>query len=116
MTSSTPTPSSRGASAALCVVLLSSAVTFATPASGSLEQARAGSRQAQKAYDVGRFAEALEGFSKAYQLDPRPGILFNIAQCHRQLEDYESAAFAYRRYLAQYPKGRAPSAAVAQPL
>ncbi len=51
------------------------------------------------AYDLGEFQKALQAYSEAYRLAPRPALLFNVAQCHRQLGQYERAAFFYRRYL-----------------
>src|SRR5438874_2068998 len=62
-------------------------------------QIRTHLKLAQRAYDLGQFDEALRDFSEAYRLKPLPGILFNLAQCHRQMRSYERAAFFYRRYL-----------------
>ncbi|MGQ0508606.1 MAG: tetratricopeptide repeat protein [Myxococcaceae bacterium] len=56
-------------------------------------------RKASKAYEMGRFPEALAGYEEAYRRDPRPETLFNLAQCQRQLKDPGKAAFLYRRYL-----------------
>lgn len=58
---------------------------------------------AQREYDLGNFNDALGGYSEAYRLVPEPALLFNIGQCHRQLAQYERAAFFYRRYLALDP-------------
>ncbi|WP_164008942.1 tetratricopeptide repeat protein [Pyxidicoccus trucidator] len=58
---------------------------------------------AQREYDLGNFEVALGGYSEAYRLMPAPALLFNIGQCHRQLGQYERAAFFYRRYLALEP-------------
>lgn len=55
---------------------------------------------AQREYDLGNFTDALDSYSEAYRLLPEPALLFNIGQCHRQLGQYERAAFFYRRYLA----------------
>ncbi len=60
--------------------------------------------KATKAYDLGKFEEALELFSEAYEAKELPGFLFNIAQCHRQLGDFERARFFYKRYLDLSPK------------
>ena len=54
-------------------------------------------------YNLGHFPEAIAEFEKAYQLDPAPVLLFNIAQAHRQNGNNERAAFFYRRYLEQAP-------------
>lgn len=72
--------------------------------------------RARKAFDLARFQEALDAYSKAYAIDPRAPTLFNIAQCHRQLEDYDRAAFFYRRYLSYYPAGTAPNQKVVESL
>jgi tetratricopeptide (TPR) repeat protein len=67
-------------------------------------QAHVQYNQGLKDYDLGRFKEALDEFSKAYELKALPGFLFNIAQCHRQMHNWERAAFFYRRYLDQSPR------------
>ena len=53
--------------------------------------------------NLGHFAEAISEFEKAYEQDPAPILLFNIAQAHRQSGNNERAAFFYRRYLEQEP-------------
>lgn len=67
------------------------------------EQAKERFASAQKAYDLARFEEALKLYSQAYELKPLPGFLFNIAQCHRQLNDLEKARFFYKRYMDLSP-------------
>jgi len=62
-------------------------------------EARALFREAKRAYDLGRFQEALEGYSRAYQVKEIPAFLFNIAQVHRQLRHWDKATFFFRRYL-----------------
>ena len=57
----------------------------------------------QAAYANGRYEQALGAFSAAYGLQPVPGFLFNIAQCHRQLGNYERAAVFYQQYLDLSP-------------
>ena len=69
------------------------------------EAARAAFRTGQTAYNLGQFAGALSSYSKAYELQALPAILFNIAQCHRQLGNPERAVFFYRRFLELAPKG-----------
>jgi tetratricopeptide (TPR) repeat protein len=92
--------------AAVAAVLLTSVA--AAPAWGAKDpkeaEAHAQYEQGLKDYDLGRFKEALDEFSKAYELKALPGFLFNIAQCHRQLHSWERAAFFYRRFLDLSPK------------
>ncbi|MHB8420172.1 MAG: protein kinase domain-containing protein [Myxococcales bacterium] len=73
--------------------------------------ARARAEAAQIAYDVGRFDKALKLFSQTYELAPQPNLLFDIAQCHRQLGNTERALFFYQRYLAHAPAGTNPRTA-----
>lgn len=54
-------------------------------------------------YKLGRFEQALGFYSDAYETMPLPALLFNIAQCHKQLGDHERAVFFYRGYLKETP-------------
>lgn len=57
-------------------------------------------------YQLGRFAEALAEYSKAYELYAAPPLLFNIAQSHRQLKNWERAVFFFEGYLRARPKAK----------
>jgi tetratricopeptide (TPR) repeat protein len=85
---------------ALCVFLSGNPALAAAPVPNEV---KAKLKEAQKAYDLSHFDESLRLFSEAYELKPLPGILFNIAQCHRHLSNWERAAFFYRRYLSLSP-------------
>jgi tetratricopeptide (TPR) repeat protein len=67
--------------------------------------------QAVVDYKLGRFEKAAAGFERAYELDPDPLLLFNIAQARRHLAtaggvtEIERAIFFYERYLADAPAG-----------
>jgi hypothetical protein len=67
------------------------------------KRARALYESAEKSFDVGKFAEALTDYQAAYEAKPLPGFLFNIAQCYRNMGNYERARFFFRRYLALDP-------------
>jgi tetratricopeptide (TPR) repeat protein len=56
------------------------------------------------AFNLGKFADALTDYQAAYEAKPLPGFLFNIAQCYRNMGNYERARFFYRRYLALEPR------------
>jgi tetratricopeptide (TPR) repeat protein len=75
------------------------AARAATP----LEEARALTSQATVEYNVGRFQQALELYTKAYERLPKPALLFNIGQCHRLLGHYEQALFFYHGFLRERP-------------
>ncbi len=90
------------ATRALALVLaltlaLGPAVARADPVADA--KAKALYKDGMKAYDVGDFNGALTLYSEAYKLTQLPGFLFNIAQCHRQLSNFEQAAFFYGRFI-----------------
>lgn len=62
--------------------------------------------EAQVHYETGRFQEALEDYSKAYELVQLAGFLFNIGQCHRELKEYDRALYFYERYLREKPDAK----------
>ncbi len=79
----------------------------AKPANGRAEaraQAKAQVKKGQLDYKLARFEQALEDYSKAYELYPAPALLFNLGQCHRNLKNYERAIFFFEGYLREQPK------------
>ncbi|CAN5436157.1 hypothetical protein BH11MYX1_BH11MYX1_56330 [soil metagenome] len=58
---------------------------------------------ADREYQLGRFAEALLEYTRAYELFPTAPLLFNIAQCHRGLKNWERAIFFFDGYLRERP-------------
>jgi len=54
-------------------------------------------------YKISRYKDALEEFQKAYSLQPRPALLFNIARCHEVLGELEPAIQSYQLYLEKKP-------------
>ncbi len=53
-------------------------------------------------YRLAKFKEALANYEAAYKLYEHPAILFNIAQCHRQLKNHEKALFFYRLCMSDW--------------
>jgi tetratricopeptide (TPR) repeat protein len=96
------------------LVALLFACTSAWAAKPPLEEARALTRKATVEYDVGHFDQALDLYTKAYELYPKPALLFDIAQCHRLLGHYERALFFFHGYLREEPD--APNRAQAEKL
>jgi hypothetical protein len=54
-------------------------------------------------YQLGEYRDALVEFKEAYRLKQDASFLFNIAQCHRQLEEYAEAIKLYGSYLREAP-------------
>lgn len=53
-------------------------------------------------FNVGRFTEAANDFTAAYEISGREDLLFNIAQSWRQAKNYEKALFFYKSYMAAF--------------
>jgi hypothetical protein len=95
----------RAVFAASLLSLFTLALAVASPAAHADPEADAKDhfKRGVKLYNLGHFQEAIPEFEKAYDLDPEPILLFNIAQSHRQNGSKERALFFYRRYLEQDP-------------
>jgi len=83
----------------LCLVLVASSVALAD----SKGRAKERYQQAIKHYNLTEYKEALDGFKDAYREVSEPSLLFNIAQCYRQLDDKAQALRFYRNFLREIP-------------
>ncbi|MBV8757795.1 MAG: tetratricopeptide repeat protein [Deltaproteobacteria bacterium] len=52
------------------------------------------------AYNLGKWDEAIDHFTKAYEALPQPEFLYNIAQAHRQAGNCKQATYFYKRFLS----------------
>jgi tetratricopeptide (TPR) repeat protein len=75
------------------------------PATASSEDAavKQAYRDANAEYALGNFAAALKKFEYVFRVKQLPGLLFNIAQCHRQLREFDQAANTYRSFIRLDP-------------
>src|SRR5688572_18307771 len=101
---------------ALCFSSRASAQTgtgtvAATTTSTSSEVAKLHAEAGRNYYRAGKYVEALEEFKKAYRLEPRAALTYNIARCHERLSQWEEAINAYERYVkeATDPRDKAES-------
>jgi tetratricopeptide (TPR) repeat protein len=78
----------------------------AGPAMADKRTAKAHYEDGTRAYNLGRFPDAIASFEKAYEEDPAAILLFNIAQSNRQMGNHERALFFYRRYLEADPQSK----------
>jgi tetratricopeptide (TPR) repeat protein len=60
--------------------------------------------QANRLYLEEKYQEALPLYERVYRLYPTPNTVFNLAQTHRQLKQYERAIHFYRSYLTLVPR------------
>jgi tetratricopeptide (TPR) repeat protein len=70
-------------------------------AADGLREAKAHAERGLRQYNLGNFEDAIAEFSKAYEIDPSPVLLYNIAHAHRAAGNLDRALFFYRRYLAE---------------
>ncbi|MDB4981483.1 MAG: Tetratricopeptide repeat domain protein [Myxococcales bacterium] len=92
--------------ALVCVAALPSARASAAAPAGidDAKEARRLFQRAELSFNLGKFEDALADYQSAYQAKPLTGFLFNIAQCYRNLGNWERARFFYRRYLTLAPR------------
>lgn len=89
-------------SLALCLACLASARVAAAD-DPSMRAAKRHYERGQKLFALQKFEDALEQYQKAFDAKPVPAFLFNIGQCHRNLDDYDAAIFSFKRYLKLDP-------------
>jgi tetratricopeptide (TPR) repeat protein len=67
-------------------------------------QAKEHYKTAETHYRLREFDQAVVSLKESYRLYPNPLLLFNIAQCYKELKDYEAAISFYENYLDKMPK------------
>lgn len=95
-------------SVALAIALFTSSAS----AQDATEQAKALFNAGAQAYEAGQYNAAIQAFTEAYRISPRPGILFSMAQAHRKqyfVDKQPSHLFAavkhYRDYVNKVEQG-----------
>lgn len=99
-------PALQAARTALLAVMVGLAAAQPTAAvaaepQGKRAEAKVEFEKAQLHYRLGRFEEALQAYSRAYELFNAPALLFNIGQCHKNLQNHERAIFFFEGYLRE---------------
>jgi tetratricopeptide (TPR) repeat protein len=72
----------------------------ATPQETEMQMHRA---LGHRLYRLGRYEEAVAAFRRAYEVKADARLLFDIAECYRELGAVDQALFYYDRYLAAWP-------------
>jgi len=62
--------------------------------------------RATRAYDLGKYPEAVDEYQKVYEIDGDPVMLYNIAHAYRLNDQPQDAIHFYRRYLQRSPEAR----------
>lgn len=85
------------------VVVFCFATTTVAQVRDNKQLARELFNEGNRLYDLNDYAKALDSFRKAYLAYEEPSLLFNIAQCQRQLALKEEAIKSYQSYLRKMP-------------
>jgi tetratricopeptide (TPR) repeat protein len=92
---------------AILALLLAAALAAARPAAGQpADAAQRHFERGEALYVQGRYDEAIEELTHAYELSRAPELLFNIAQAHRMAGRCREAVIGYETYLRRAPRGR----------
>src|SRR5262247_1410759 len=83
----------------------------APPPSGNAAAADAKIASAKDHYAKGEIGAALADLAEAYHLDPRPELLYAMAQTEGELGDCAGAIAHYKRFLDTNPSAKAREAA-----
>jgi hypothetical protein len=75
----------------------------AAPPDPAMAAAQQHFEQGTKAYTAGDFERAAHEYQAAYDAEPDPALLYNIAQAHRLGHNAARALFFYRTYLERQP-------------
>lgn len=95
------------------LLALSLAVLLPTLARADLPTGEEANRQAReafaigsRAFDLGKWDQAIQAWQHGYELKPDPTFLYNIAQAERLAERYDKALFFYHSYLRNAPEAK----------
>jgi tetratricopeptide (TPR) repeat protein len=89
--------------ATLVALAVFDSATWAAPSAA--EESRRHVKKARKAYDTGRWDEAIQEFQKAYDLQSDPGLIYDLAQSYRRKGDLKQALDLYRNFVREEPDG-----------
>lgn len=80
------------------IILYSTGVAYA-------QTARDHFRRGAEAYKQGHYEEAITEWQKAYELDPKPLLQYNLSQAYERLAQIEKAIQAIESYIKHAPAG-----------
>jgi len=90
-------------------VLVGLAIALSIPAAAAAQSRRAQAvkhfEQGEAYFLAGAFDKAVVEYQSAYDLVPKPALLFNIGLAYENMGDAEHAIESYQRYLTEDPKG-----------
>jgi tetratricopeptide (TPR) repeat protein len=97
-------PKALGSTILALIVWCASAVAVADMNPMTEKVARKHYELGSTLYDTSNYPGALAEFEKAYKLEPKPALLFNIARCYEVMAKLEQAIKYYKLFLAKSDK------------
>lgn len=88
-----------------CLALLVAAPAAAQRKGPTERKAAEHFRQGRAYFEKGMYAKALAEYERAYELVPRPLILFHMGRAHHQAGAHAKAIDHYRRFVSAKPEG-----------
>ena len=85
----------------ICFVAIAPRPAFADDP--STRSAKRHFESGEKLFALGKFDQALDEYQKAFDAKQIPDFLYNIAQCYRNLGDYDQAIFSFKKFLKLEP-------------
>ena len=84
------------------LAVLTALAALARPAAAGSDDSNALFDAGVLQMEAGRYGQACPSIEHSYELDPRPGVLFTLAECQSKWGKIAAAVFRYREYLALY--------------
>ena len=97
----------RSVAVVLALLLATSAASAKEPTPDDVERARTFFNAGAAAYSAAKYYDAVRSFEQAYELAPRPQILFSLAQAERK-EYFASNDASYLRRAIQHYAPQSP--------
>ena len=88
----------------VAIVMVAAVVPARVQAEKGRQEAAAHAEKGLRAYNLGNFDDAIAEFSKSYDLDPTPALLYNLGHANRGAGNLDRAIFFYERFLAESKK------------
>src|SRR5688572_29786766 len=83
----------------LVAALIACSIAQSAPSDPARAKAEEHAKTAERHFRDARYEDALEEYTRAKAALPLPAFLFNIGQCHKELEEWEQAILVFEAYL-----------------
>src|SRR6476660_9887663 len=85
------------------IAIIALVIAVASPAFAQKSRANELVKQAKTHFEVQEYAEAEAELKEAYKIDPRPEIMYALAQAQRMNGECDKAIISYKNFLRSNP-------------